>query len=187
MTNTTKYQDGLELYFAPRASQALALYPDSTPLLLQDSASNLVGDMVICEQVYSTINYQYKTSGLPATSVFTYYFTYTSLYSPLAIYTAELPFVFGNLGPNRWSGPAEGPPVPQDIAFSRILISYWTNLAKTGNPNGAGVRHWPAYAAKGADISELSDAIPAAIIIRRASNSSPRSEVMWRHLQTGTK
>lgn len=42
--NRTKYEDGLQLYFTSRASQALALYPDSTPALLQDSATNLIGD-----------------------------------------------------------------------------------------------------------------------------------------------
>jgi hypothetical protein len=45
-TDATKLQDGLQLYFTSRYSEALALYPGSTSLL-QDSDSNLVGDMVI--------------------------------------------------------------------------------------------------------------------------------------------
>jgi para-nitrobenzyl esterase len=158
-TNTTKYQDGLRLYFTTRYSEALALYPDSTPLLLQDSAANLVGDMAIREQIYTAIQYQHATSGVPANSVFAYYFTYTSLYSPAAIHTAELPFVFGNLGPSPVFGPTEGLPTPQDVAFSTTLRSYWTNFAKTGNPNGVGLPTWPVYTGSGVDILELGDSI----------------------------
>ncbi len=30
-------------------------------------------------------------------------------------------------------------------ALSKQIIAYWTNFAATGNPNGAGLPHWPAY------------------------------------------
>lgn len=160
-TNRTKYEDGLQLYFTSRASQALALYPDSTPTLLQDSVINLIGDMVIREQTYTALNYQHATSGKPANSLFAYYFTYASPYSPIALHTAELPFVFGNLGPSPLFGPAESVPTPQDLAFSNTIISYWTNFAKTGNPNSLGVPTWPAYTGSGADFLQLGTSIAA--------------------------
>lgn len=160
-TNRTKYKDGLQLYFTSRASQALALYPDSTPALLQDSATNLIGDMVIREQTYTALNYQHTTPGILANSVFAYYFTYTSPYSPVALHTAELPFVFGNLGPSPLFGPTEGVPTPQDVTFSNTIISYWTNFAKTGNPNSAGVPTWPAYTGSYADFLQLGTSIAA--------------------------
>jgi para-nitrobenzyl esterase len=33
----------------------------------------------------------------------------------------------------------------EDREFSDQIISYWTNFAKTGNPNGEGVPRWPSY------------------------------------------
>ena len=157
-TNTTKYQDGLQAYFNPRASQALALYPDSNPVLLQNSAINLIGDLVIREQIYSVLNYQRLTSDV---AVFAYNFTYTSPYSPVALHTAELPFVFGNLVPRPIFGPNEGLPTSQDAAFSQSVVSYWTNFAKTGNPNGADLPTWPAYARNGVGVLQLGDILTA--------------------------
>ncbi len=34
---------------------------------------------------------------------------------------------------------------PEDAAVALSANGYWANFAKTGNPNGAGLPHWPAY------------------------------------------
>jgi para-nitrobenzyl esterase len=34
---------------------------------------------------------------------------------------------------------------PADYEVSRIMQGYFVNFIKTGNPNGAGLPHWPAY------------------------------------------
>jgi para-nitrobenzyl esterase len=35
---------------------------------------------------------------------------------------------------------------PEDATLSQQMQTYWTNFAKTGNPNGSGLPNWPAFA-----------------------------------------
>jgi para-nitrobenzyl esterase len=53
-----------------------------------------------------------------------------------ASHSWELQYVFGNL---RQATEAA------DRKISDQMQTYWTNFAKTGNPNGAGLPNWPAY------------------------------------------
>ena len=55
---------------------------------------------------------------------------------------AELPYFFGTL--DRFDDPWTA----LDRRASEIGIDYWTNFAKTGDPNGAGLPVWPAYTAE---------------------------------------
>jgi len=34
---------------------------------------------------------------------------------------------------------------PEDCKLSEAMETYWTNFAKTGNPNGEGMPVWPSY------------------------------------------
>jgi para-nitrobenzyl esterase len=57
-----------------------------------------------------------------------------------AVHGAELPYVFG-YSP-RGGNLAGGIP-DVDIQLSEMMERYWTNFAKTGNPNSAGLPDWP--------------------------------------------
>ena len=57
-----------------------------------------------------------------------------------AAHASEIGYVFENL--RGWNGAQF---TAQDTAVSKIMNSYWTNFAKTGNPNGAGLSEWPIY------------------------------------------
>ena len=85
----------------------------------------------------------FSSSGSKA---YCYLFSYVpdSLQSRLrygAPHGSEIVYVFENLKARRWS------PVTTetDRIVAASMNTYWTNFAKTGNPNGSGLPVWPSY------------------------------------------
>lgn len=57
-----------------------------------------------------------------------------------AFHSTELEYVFGTLDDRHgavWR--------PEDRALSEQMVSYWTNFARTGDPNGKGLPYWPRF------------------------------------------
>jgi para-nitrobenzyl esterase len=49
----------------------------------------------------------------------------------------DVAYVFGSLRRAEYT--------TADTALSDVMQTYWTNFAKTGNPNGGGMPHWPSF------------------------------------------
>jgi len=62
-----------------------------------------------------------------------------------AFHSLEVPYVFGSLRDREWQWL---PSSADDAWLSDLLQAYWTNFAKTGNPNASGLPNWPAWSDK---------------------------------------
>ena len=69
-----------------------------------------------------------------------------------AYHGLEINYVFGNLTPRLASNPV-------DRELNHRMMQYWTNFARTGNPNGDGLVPWPSFDQTNNLALELSDVI----------------------------
>jgi para-nitrobenzyl esterase len=75
-----------------------------------------------------------------------------------AAHASEIPFVFGTLP--VWQERQKYD--ESDRKYASIMQQYWTNFAKTGDPNGAGLPTWPRFDATGRAYLDFADAGPVA-------------------------
>jgi carboxylesterase type B len=59
-----------------------------------------------------------------------------------AFHSLEIPYVFGALHDPTWQWL---PFTADDTALSNLIQVYWTNFAKSGDPNAQGLPDWPAW------------------------------------------
>jgi para-nitrobenzyl esterase len=79
-----------------------------------------------------------------------------------ATHSSDVAYVFGTL--DKGIGGPGGPAAPNavDTRLSEQMQQYWTNFAKTGNPNGAGLPTWPQFDGHQRTYMQLTDAGPIA-------------------------
>lgn len=69
-----------------------------------------------------------------------------------AFHGLEIPYVFNAFQDRSWRWL---PFSDADHALSRVMETYWTNFAKTGDPSGDGVPPWPAWKNGSEDFMEF--------------------------------
>jgi para-nitrobenzyl esterase len=126
------------------ADKILAAYPGGATPAEQRSERDLIRDSAFGWNAWVWAQLQTKTG---KSKVFLYYFDEKAEIPAGsegagygARHASELPYVFRQL--TEHGRPA---PTPQDEALSDMMRTYWTNFAKTGDPNGTSLPNWPAY------------------------------------------
>ncbi|MGH6997802.1 MAG: carboxylesterase family protein, partial [Phenylobacterium sp.] len=71
---------------------------------------------------------------------------------PGAPHATEIPYVFDTVKAKYGEALT-----PSDAAMGALTNAYWVAFAKSGDPNGQGRPHWPAYEAKGDQILDFAN------------------------------
>jgi para-nitrobenzyl esterase len=167
--NKENYAAKIRTRFGDSAPEAMKLFPADSAEQLESSAGFLASTDFIAYGTWKWIETHLKTGASP---VFRYQFDQAppggsgndgDKVGVFAYHSAEIEFVFGMLDSKKeisWR--------PEDYKLSELMGTYWTNFAKTGNPNGPGVPAWPQYENNGFQVLHLSASPQAASDAHRA-------------------
>jgi para-nitrobenzyl esterase len=121
------------------AGKVLQLYPGESEKEVKRAAQDLSGDQFIAFGTWKWLEMQ-AAAKVP---VWRYRFDQAvpGKEEAGAVHASEIEFVFQALKSK------DAPWRPEDFELSDLMAGYWTNFAKTGNPNRKGLPEWPAYSA----------------------------------------
>ena len=129
--------------FGSQADEFLKAYAAGNDEEALRAAEDFAGDSFIAYSTWAWLEAQVKTGDAP---VYRYHLELGSpgdLHHPAsygAFHSDDIEYVFGNLDSRNgatWR--------PEDYRLSELMQKFWTNFAKTGNPNASGLPNWPAY------------------------------------------
>lgn len=158
-TTLEEYREQARRDYGPLADQFLAVYPAETPddARVQLVASRGDGGFVWEMRAWARLM---ETVSSPA---YMYVFTRTPPAADAerwgAYHTAEIPYVFNNLGGGSRFWYANRDYDDTDRRLSELVSSFWLHFAATGNPNGEGLPAWPIYSRDTDAVLELGDVV----------------------------
>ncbi|MFA7182287.1 MAG: carboxylesterase family protein [Bacteroidales bacterium] len=142
-----EYINAVKNRYGKFADDLIKAYPAGTTTVPK-TARDLDRDAAFGWHTWSWARLQSKTG---KSKVYYYYFDQhpdypedSPRYGQGSAHGSEIVYVFQHLNdPNPMMGNFR--PTPADQVISDAMSTYWTNFAKYGNPNGAGVPEWPAF------------------------------------------
>lgn len=138
------------------ANGYLKIYPATTDDEARETRAKFERDLRFAWDVWTWARMQSKTG---RAKVYYYYFAHLPPYpqgSPFvgwgAAHWSELPYVFDHLSQSQWTW------TDTDRALANTMATYWTNFARSGDPNVAGLPVWPNFTAGDERLMHFDDA-----------------------------
>jgi para-nitrobenzyl esterase len=161
-TTAEGWRNGAAQRWGAQAELGLAAYPASTDAEAQARSVQPFTDTLSWHMRLFA-----KSQAKIGRETWHYFFTHDPPYDEGqrdlgAAHTGEIPYVFNNLAAPRTfpggSSVAKMAGNPREEAFADQVSQYWVNFARTGNPNGNGLPHWPAFKDLGPNETMILDA-----------------------------
>lgn len=151
-TTAAGYREYVHGWFRPEfVDEIMARYPAAMDSDVPKAATRLTSDFKVVTP--TILMARAASSGGP---VYMYRFSRVSPSSRStfggAAHTTEIPYVFDNLPEDPAQAEAS------DHALSQEMAAAWVQFAKTGDPNGPGLSHWPIYHSPDYQLLEFGDA-----------------------------
>jgi para-nitrobenzyl esterase len=141
------YVADVQRRFGAKASDFLAVYPGDDPKAdvmasIRDGLYGFAAQYLVRQQA---------AAGEPA---FLYFFRHSTPAERdrdlAAFHASELPYVFGQVGPNAVLGPnwPRPPLTSEESQLAEAIMSYWTSFVRDGAPKAPSNPPWPRFTAQ---------------------------------------
>lgn len=147
-----EFIETIKKQYGSNADKLLAQYPATNDAEAAASQGDLSRDQTFGVQGYTWATMQSEHGKAPI-----YVYSFNRKLPPSspandfgAFHTGEVPYAYNNLHTVK-----NRPFTKADFELAEHMSSYWTNFAKTGNPNGTGLTNWPAYQKQSKQVIQL--------------------------------
>jgi para-nitrobenzyl esterase len=163
--------------YGEHAGELLAVYPNATDAEALQGARDVFRDSLFAWPTWTWARLQSAKGNGRA---YVYYFDHRTPQRPNGAWHAdEMAYVFRNLG-SGFAGVSVAATRPEDLAMSDLVSTYWTNFAKTGDPNGTGLPRWPAFTEASRQVMFLDSASSARPVPNMAQLEAWDAYYAWR-------
>ena len=146
LTSLEAYRAMLRDTFGSHATEVLRLYPVASDEEVRRVSGKLCADRMFTWETWTAARMHAQTGKTP---VYLFRFVHepplpdendiAERNNARAFHSAEIPYLFGSFAARDW------PWSDADRELGAVISGSWLQFARTGDPNGAGLPHWPPF------------------------------------------